>query len=248
MMLKLSAAVNSTVGRKFLMALTGLFWVLFLCGHLTGNILLIVGRDAFNSYAHFLTHSLFHGWAVWIADIILLVTLLAHAVLGWTIYLKQGKTRPKGYYMVGQGGGPSRKSLASQTMPFTGALILAFVVFHVSQFKFEFFGPGSVTYELRGEQVRDLYSVVIQAFHNVWVLAFYMVVMILIGFHLSHGFWSAFQSLGLNNSRFMPLIVGIGAVFAVVLALGFLVLPLLVAAGVVGGETVSAAGQGGLFL
>ncbi|MBI3929561.1 MAG: succinate dehydrogenase cytochrome b subunit [Armatimonadetes bacterium] len=226
-MLNLAAALQSTVGRKLVMGLTGFVWFGYLLAHLSGNLLLFVGRDAFNGYAQFLTHTLLHGAAVWIFDALLVVTLLAHVWTGVGIWWRKNESRPSGYELVADAGGPSKKSWASQSMAYTGILILAFIAWHVIAFKF---GENEKFphYELAGEQVRDVYSIVVTAFQDPITMGIYVFIMLLIGIHLSHGVWSAFQSLGLNNSRFMPLLTAIGAFFAVVLAAGFLVLPMIV--------------------
>ncbi|MBI3924526.1 MAG: succinate dehydrogenase cytochrome b subunit [Armatimonadetes bacterium] len=226
-MLNLAAALRSTVGRKFLMGLTGLVWFSYLIAHLSGNLLLFAGANAFNAYAHFLTNTLLHGAFVWIADSVLVTTLSIHVYTGIGIWLRKGDARPIDYAKHRDAGPPSRKNDASLSMAFTGILILGFIIWHVIQFKFDV-DDRYPAYELAGEEVRDVYSLVVTAFQDPMVVGVYVLMMVLIAIHLSHGVWSAFQSLGLNNSRFLPILHVGGALFALVLAAGFLVLPVLV--------------------
>ena len=117
-------------------------------------------------------------------------------------------------------------------MVVTGLVLLIFVIVHLKMFKF---GPGvEAEYvdvhltEIHGEEVRDLYRLVEEKFSNVWTVIGYVAVMLLLGLHLRHGFWSAFQSLGIGYPRYAPLIYSVGIVFAIVMAVGFLLLPILI--------------------
>jgi len=134
--------------------------------------------------------------------------------------------------VVASKGAPSKQTLASRTMIVTGTVLLGFVVLHVAQFRFGVFGGLDYTTTIHGQEVRDLYRLVVETFQNpLWVGA-YMAVMVLLASHLRHGFWSAFQSVGLLDPRLRPLAYSAGAVFALVVALGFFVMPIyLFAAG-----------------
>ena len=183
----------SSIGKKFATGITGLALVLFLIGHLGGNLTLFFGNNLFNNYAHHL-ESL--GVLLYIIEFILLAFFIFHIVSTVSVQLEKAKARPQGYDVVASKGGPSRKTVSSRSMIITGLIILAFVFIHVKSFKF---GPsieqGYVT-NLHGEQVRDLQRLVIEQFNNPLIAFSYVAVMVFIGFHLRHGFWSAWQSIG----------------------------------------------------
>ena len=225
--MNLGAAVGSSIGRKILNSITGLFFVGFVIGHLTGNFLLFVGPDAFNNYAHFLTTA-FHGVGVLIAEAVMIVFLLTHAWTGFSVWRSKWAARTKAYEMKGNAGGKSPKSVASQTMLYTGVLLLLFIAFHVAQFKFGVIDgrdPTQHSLMVDGVEVRNLYGLVVDSF-SVWYWTFgYIVIMAMLGTHLWHGVWSAFQSLGLANDSYLPVIRQVAHVMAVLLALGFLALP-----------------------
>lgn len=218
-------ALWTSVGRKILMAATGLGLFLFVLIHLLGNLTLLVGAEAFNGYAHFLEH-LGHGAFIYVADAGLVLFFLAHAHSGLKVYLQKRKARSVGYQVEGDAGGASRKTLASKTMIVTGPIILIFVVLHVLHFKF---GPGEeagLTTVIHDVEMRDLYALVVHEFNRPAIAFGYMAVMLMLGLHLRHGFWSAFQSLGATSRKYMPLLSVLSVVFAVVLAVGFLYIPL----------------------
>lgn len=229
-MIPLSTALRSSLGKKYLMALTGLAWLGFALGHLIGNLLLLVGRQPFNDYAAFL-EGLGHGAVVPLAEIFLVCALLAHVYTGLTVaWADKGRARPRGYEVSRNAGGRSQKTLASLTMAWTGLLLLVFLVFHVATFKFGLIQPTSSGAYVPGHppEARDLYARVVTAFSNPIYVGFYTLIMLMLGTHLSHGVWSAFQSLGLNNAKLMRFLRPFAYVLAVLLALGFLFLPVSV--------------------
>ncbi len=225
-MLPLFTAVRSSVGKKILMAVTALSLVLFVITHLLGNLKLL-SRDSssFNLYAHKL-ESL--GGLLYIAEIGLLTLFLTHITIAVSIFLTTRKARPVGYYVSKDLSKQSYSFLGSTTMIYTGGIVLAFLVIHLLHFKF---GPGvkaGYVKEVNGESVRDLHRLVIEGFQSFWYVLFYVISISLLGVHLSHGIWSAFQSLGASHPRYTPLIFGSGILIALTLSLGFLSLPILV--------------------
>jgi succinate dehydrogenase / fumarate reductase cytochrome b subunit len=228
-----STAAWSSVGRKILNALTGLFWVGFVIGHLSGNLLLFVGPEAFNQYAYFLTNFL-HGAGVLIAEFAMIVFLLLHAYTGFTVWQHKWGARKQPYEMKANAGGASRKGLASQSMLWTGLLLLIFICFHVMQFKFGVMDPRSpndLFVNVDVVKIRNLYGLVIDSFAQpIWAFG-YIFIMLLLGTHLWHGTWSAFQSLGLANDRYLPILRVLGNILALLLALGFIILPAAIYAG-----------------
>jgi succinate dehydrogenase / fumarate reductase cytochrome b subunit len=215
-------SILSTVGRKFLLAITGLCLFGFVIVHLIGNLLLLVGPDAFNAYAHKLMSL---GPALYVAEVILLAIFLIHMVTAIAVTWSNWKARPGRYEKSTNQGDPSRMTFSSKTMIWTGLVLLVFLIVHLITFKY---GPGiaeGYVAELEGEQVRDLYRLVMEWFDNGLYVAYYVISMGLLGFHLRHGFWSAFQSLGGFHPRLTPLAYALGVAAGVALAVGFLGLP-----------------------
>lgn len=214
----------STVGKKFLMALTGLFLIVFLVGHLVGNLQLLIGNPVpFNRYADMLTGL---GGLLIAIELVLLGGFLVHLVSGIAVTVSNWKSRNEKYDTFRSAGVTSRKTVSSSTMIWTGLVLVIFVVFHVYTFKY---GPGieeGYVMEIDGKQVRDLYRLVIEEFQKPAYVAWYVAAMIFLGFHLRHGFWSAFQSLGIHHPRCTPVIYGLALVVAVILGVGFLGIPI----------------------
>lgn len=223
----LKSKVQSSLGRKFITGLTGFGLFVFIIVHLGGNLLLLVGPDSFNAYAYYL-HTAMQGWFVYIAEAGLMALFLFHVMEGLTVYMRKYRARPKRYEMVANAGGTSRKTLSSRTMAISGIVILVFIVLHIMHFKF---GPGAgqgyVT-EVNGVEMRDLYRLVVEEFNKPAVVYAYVFVMLLLGMHLRHGFWSMFQSLGLARPNTIPLLSAMGFLFAVVLAIGYILIPLYI--------------------
>jgi succinate dehydrogenase / fumarate reductase cytochrome b subunit len=218
-------SILSTVGRKILLALTGLSLLVFVCIHLAGNLLLFVGPEAFNAYAHRL-FSL--GLLLYLAEIILSGIFFLHIITAVSVTWSNWKARPADYEVSAGKGGPSKMTLSSRTMIWTGLILLVFLIVHLVTFKF---GPGIsegyvASFEVDGEPVRDLHRLVVEWFQNGFYVGFYVICMGLLGFHLRHGFWSAIQSLGGFHRRLTPVAYGAGLAAAIVLAVGFLLLPI----------------------
>ena len=208
---------SSTVGSKILIGLTGLLLFGFLIAHLAGNLSLLAGPNAFNTYAYKL-ESL--GPLVYLAEAGLVALFLLHIVKTLGTYRRNAQARPAGYQESKWAGHTSRKTWSSTTMALTGLFILFFVVVHVRTFKF---GPWYVD---AATGHRDLYRLVAEIYQNPLYVGFYIVAMGLIGMHLNHGLSSATQSLGLSNQRIGRSLVLGGRVLAVVIAGGFALLPL----------------------
>lgn len=226
--MKINDALTSQVGRKVLTGLTGLGLCLFIVGHLLGNLQLF-SADLFNNYAHKLEGL---GPILWFVELAMIALFGSHAAMGISIALKKQKARPIKYNVYKSGGGNSKQSTSSKSMIVTGTIILLFTILHVITLKF---GPGikeGYITTIHGEEARDLHKLVIETFQNPLYAFGYSAVMILVGLHLRHGFWSAFQSLGLNNKKYSSVIYTASLVFAVLMALGFLVLPMLIFLGV----------------
>ena len=209
---------SSSVGTKLLIGATGLLLFAYLILHLAGNLAVFAGQDTFNHYAHFLESNPL----IVPAEIALLLLFLVHIYKTVTMWTKNQAARPAGYQEKRWAGYKSRKSIASTTMIWTGLVTLAFVVVHVAQIKY------GAWYQIGDPPMRDLYRTEIEVFSSpVWA-AFYVLAMVLIGFHLRHGIASAFQSLGASHPVFTRRLVAIGTVIAVLIAGGFAIIPIWV--------------------
>lgn len=214
-------ALRSQVGRKFMTAITGIGLMLFLVAHLLGNFTIFGDVQAFNKYTLAL-ESL--GPLLYVVEAGLAFFFLYHTILGVSIWLKRRKARPEGYEVYRTKGGPSHQSLASRSMVYTGIVILVFLVIHIANFKF---GDTS-TVMIDGEPARDLRALVISKFSEPLYAFGYTAVLGLIIVHLSHGFWSAFTSLGMKHNQFSEKMQVAAYAFAILLMAGFIFIPLYI--------------------
>jgi succinate dehydrogenase / fumarate reductase cytochrome b subunit len=211
-------AFSSSIGTKLLIAFTGVALFGFLIAHLGGNLLFLVGRDAFNHYAHTLSSSPL----VYVAEAGLLLVFVVHVVKTVLMFAGNQAARPTGYQMkrwAKTKNAKSRKSLSSATMIVTGTIVLLFVVTHLVTFKFGTF------YEAPDGQ-RDLYRLQLEVFSSPSYVVFYLASMAIIFSHLWHGLSSAAQSLGLDSNTWTPRVRVAGRVLAFAVAGGFFVIPI----------------------
>lgn len=200
--------LGSSVGKKMLMAVTGLGLIGFLSVHLLGNVMAFAGAEAFNGYAAKL-HSLQPYLTVF--NIGLAALGLIHIVVGIILFFENLKARPTKYEVFNNPGG---LTIGSKTMAYTGVLILIFVILHLLKFTFV------------DKSVTPIYQQMAAAFANpAWVLM-YVVAMVIVAVHISHGFWSMFQTFGINHPHYMPLIMKLGLVVTLVFGIGFGILPI----------------------
>ena len=207
--------LGSLITTKLIIGATGILLFLYLILHIAGNLMVFLGPELFNTYAH----ALISNPLVVPVEIGLAVVFLIHLVKAVRMTFQNQSARPAKYAKKAGAGGASQKSLASSSMILTGLAILIFVPIHVRTFKYGTF------YDL-GDGVRDLYRMEVENFSSPLAVAVYVVMMVLVGLHLWHGVPSSFQSVGLNGPRFTPLIRKIGKVSAVVIAGGFIVITL----------------------
>ena len=200
--------LKSSIGKKLMMAVTGLCFCSFLILHLAGNLLLYSGRDAFNSYAEKL-HSL--GSIITMAELGLLFFAIIHILIGATLFYQNLRARPIRYSINKWAGG---RSIGSVTMPYTGLLLLIFVIIHL--LNFHFIEKNDTT----------IFQIVTDAFAKPGYIAMYVAAMIVVAIHVSHGFWSAFQTIGANHPKYMPVIRGLSIVFSIALGVGFGFIPI----------------------
>jgi succinate dehydrogenase / fumarate reductase cytochrome b subunit len=200
--------LGSSVGKKMLMAVTGLCLMGFLAVHLLGNVMAFGGAEAFNGYAAKL-HSLQPYMTVF--NIGLATLGLVHIVVSVILFFENLKARPTRYKVYKNPGG---RTIGSNTMPYTGVLILIFVIFHLLKFTFV------------DKSVTPIYQQMAATFANPLWVVMYVVAMVIVTVHISHGFWSLFQTFGINNPRYMPLIMKLGLVVTLVFVIGFGILPI----------------------
>ena len=214
-------ALKSQVGRKILTGSTGIGLMIFIIGHLAGNLTLFGDAQAFNEYTYALESM---GVLLYIVEAGLAFFFLLHAYIGISIWWNRRKARPEGYEKYQTKGGPSHQSWASRSMIFTGIVLLVFLVIHIDTFKF----GETATVVNDGTQMRNLQALVVETFQNPIYAFGYTFVMILLGFHLKHGFWSAFTSLTMKHKKYSAGIYTVGIIFAILMAVGFLFIPLYI--------------------
>ncbi len=219
-------ALRSPIGKKIVTGITGLGLALFVLVHMSGNLSYFSSDpQAYNKYAEFLTGL---GPLFYAIELGLLAFFVFHIVAGVAIFVRKLQARETGYKMYRSAGRPSMQSLSSRSMIVTGIILGVFLVIHLISFKY---GPGiseGYAATVDGEQIRDMKRLLDEKFQSPLYAFGYPLVMILLGMHLRHGIWSAFQSLGATNPRLTPVIYALGGLLGVLIAIGFLVLPLYI--------------------
>ncbi len=219
----LSNTLTSSIGRKLVMALTGLFLCTFLVVHLVGNFQLLAGDggEKFNLYARFMTTFP----VIKVISYGLYAGFLLHIIQGFLLILKNKKARGVNNYAYSKPEATS--SWASRSMGLLGTIILLFLVGHMAQFWGKMHFGEMPMMEIQGEQYKDLFTVVSSAFDQIWLVALYVVAMLALAFHLWHGFQSAFQTLGLHHKKYSPFVKVFGYGFAVVIPVGYAAIPVI---------------------
>jgi len=234
---------GSSIGRKILMAVSGLILIGFIVGHLIGNLQVFQGPDHLNGYAVFLRQT---GPALWIARIVIIVAVVVHVWAATVLTLENRAARGPEQYRIKH---TIRATLASRTMRLTGYVVLAFIVYHLAHFTWGWAQPATFKENLRhytltsdyhvaglvsvkaGTEVEDVYNMVVYGFQNPIVSLFYIVAVGLLSYHLLHGFDSMFQTFGLRSSRWARGLRTVTVVFCLLYFLGNLAIPGAVLAG-----------------
>ncbi|PSR05465.1 MAG: succinate dehydrogenase [Bacteroidetes bacterium SW_11_45_7] len=210
----------SNIGRKVVMSLTGLFLSIFLIAHLSGNLLLFVGQQAFNEYSHFMATNPF----IRIVEIILFISIIFHVIYAIVLTINNRKARAVKYAVSNSS---ENSSWFSRNMGIFGTIIFIFLVLHLGNFfvaaRFENLPKIALD---NGQKVKDLYTVVVTSFEQWWYTAIYVIAMVVLGFHLVHGVHSAFRSLGLRHYKYIPLVKNIAIAFAILFPAGFASIPI----------------------
>lgn len=213
--------LTSSIGKKLVMSLTGIFLILFLTVHLIGNLQLLKndGGVAFNVYSEMMGNN----------PLIQLISkgnfffILLHTVQGILLYFQNKGAKGSRYAVQ-----PKNTTWASQNMALLGTLLLAFILMHLGHFyvQFKFFGESLAHVDVEGVNMINSYDRVVAVLTNPIWLVCYLVGLAVLAFHLSHGFQSAFQSLGLNHKKYTPLIKGAGMVYSILIPIGFAIIPI----------------------
>lgn len=218
-----STFLTSSVGRKLVMSLTGLFLISFLVIHLIGNLQLLIddGGEKFNVYAKFMTTNP----VIKLTSYLLYAGILLHAVQGWLLWRNNANARNT-KYAVKVTRTVNTNSFASRNMGWLGTVIFIFLLIHLYQFWLQMKMGALEKVLYQDVEVNNLYAVVAEAFQNPVYVLFYVISMIVIAYHLLHGFQSSFQSLGLNHQKYSPLIRTVGRIYAIVVPLLFALIPI----------------------
>ena len=211
---------SSKIFQKALAAFSGGFLVLFLVGHLAGNLQLFIpgelGQKQFNAYALFMTTNP----AVIALSYVTYTSIILHSILTVYLVIKSKFARPIKYQVSS---GSSNSSWASRNMAFLGTMLLIFIIIHLRSFWYEMHF-GDIGIDKWGN--KDLHTVTVSAFQNIFYTGFYILSMLMLAFHLSHGVGSAFQTLGLNTSKYEKSITFFGKGIAIIIPLIFATIPI----------------------
>jgi succinate dehydrogenase / fumarate reductase cytochrome b subunit len=219
---------RSSLGTKYVMAVTGLLLIAFVLAHMAGNLLIFAGREALNGYAHALEDK---APLLWTARIVLLAIFVLHIVLGVRLTGDNVRARPVRYVCENT----LQANWASRHMLLTGLVILAFVIYHLLHFTFGVADPSNFKYRLPLDpnRYRDVSGMVVGGFRQPVVTLAYIVAMTFLALHLYHGATSWFQSLGLNGRGYDKVINWVGPVLALIVLIGNCSIPLAILAGYV---------------
>ena len=210
---------SATIGKKIVMAVSGIVLILFIVGHLLGNLQVFMGAERFDAYARFLR---IEPALLWTIRVVLLLMVILHIWASVSLaVLNKFEARPVGYVKKKNAG----STYASRTMYWSGPIILAFIVYHLMQFTW---GVGGTPFE-EGRAYGNL----VAGFQVPVISVFYIIAMALLMLHLYHGAWSLFQTLGVNHPRYTPMLRRLAKVLSILLFLGFISIPISVMAGII---------------
>jgi len=219
----MSSIPGSSIFKKLIMSVAGLFLIIFLLVHLGINSTLILyeSRDFFNITAHFMSSNII----IKITEVMLFGGLFLHVIYGIILQIQNWLSRPKRYKITGY----SETSFFSKFMIHTALIIFIFLVLHLLDFfiKSTFTGGAKVII-LNGKEYRDLGLLVIERFKMGWVVIVYILALLFLGFHLYHGFDSAFKTLGINHRFYSPVIKVTGIIYTIVVTFGFISIPVYI--------------------
>ncbi len=211
--------ITSSVGKKYLMGLTGLVWAGFILGHMAGNMLILVSPDAFNQYGHAIVSNKI---LLYSTEVILVLALFTHVLTALVITIENRKAKSINSQRPSTPDKAAR--IGSRTMAIQGSIVLVFIILHLITFKY---GQHYET-TVNGVVMRDLARLMEEVFKQPGYVAWYVVALFVLFFHIKHGFGSVFQSLGLLHPTYQPKILTASWVYAIVVIAGFLSQPIYV--------------------
>jgi succinate dehydrogenase / fumarate reductase cytochrome b subunit len=223
---RLTAFSRSSIGRKFIVAVTGVILIAFIIGHLLGNLQIFLGPDWINSYAEHLRGL---GPLLWVIRILLLITVILHIYYTIRLAIENRRARPARYVEKDH----VKATFASRSMAISGLVVLAFILYHLAHFTVRVTDPRFALLKADPLNRYDVYSMMVYGFQNVIVSAFYVIAMFLLTLHLTHGASSFFQSLGLNDKKLTPRLAWGGRIFAWLIFVGYTSIPVAVLLGIV---------------
>ena len=207
---------NSSIGKKLMMAITGSFLIIFLIVHLIGNLTLFFGSDAFNGYVSTLD---IVKPLIRVIEIVLLLAFLLHIYNGVKLWFENKRARGVKYQVNSSA---QNSDLYSRTMFLTGSIVFIFLVTHLGTFFWRF----NVSDPMGLADHHQYFDIVVHFFSIWWYVLLYIIAVILLGFHLNHGFQSAFQTFGWNHKKYFPIVEKIGTIYAIIMAVGFASMPI----------------------
>jgi succinate dehydrogenase / fumarate reductase, cytochrome b subunit len=220
----ISEFCHSSVGRKMVVAATGVILILFVIGHLVGNLQIFLGPEWINAYSQHLRDL---GPLLWLIRLFLLTAVSLHIYFTILLAIENRRARPEQY----RDRNYVKASWASRHMVMSGLVVLAFIIFHLLHFTARKFNPQFPLLKLDPLNRYDVYSMMVYGFQNVYISVFYIVGLFLLTLHLTHGSSSFFQSLGFTNQRLTPKLAIAGRIFAWLLFIGYLSIPIAVLLG-----------------
>jgi succinate dehydrogenase / fumarate reductase cytochrome b subunit len=226
-LVKGARSTRSTIALKMLMAVSGIIFILFVLLHMYGNLKAFAGHDAYNTYAEHLRTigepMLPHAGLLWVIRVVLVVSLVVHVYAAVTLWRRAGSARTVKYQVKKN----AASSFSSRFMRWGGLTLLVFIVWHLLNFTI-----GKVN--VSGGATNDPYNLLVDSFDVWWLTLIYLVAMLMLGAHLHHGIWSSLQTLGLtNNEHARNRAKGFGLVLALIITIGFSLVPIFVLAGVI---------------
>jgi len=207
--------LNSSIGKKLIMAVTGSFLIIFLIVHLIGNITLFFGANAFNGYVATLDVI---KPLIRVIEVVLLTAFVLHIFNGTKLWIENKRARGINYKVNGSS---ENSNVYSRTMFLSGSIIFIFLISHLGTFfwRFNVYDPMGLA------DIHQYFDIVVYFFGIWWYVILYIIAIILLGIHLNHGFQSAFQTFGWNHKTYFPLIQKIGTIYAVIMSIGFASMP-----------------------
>ena len=224
--MNLSSFFRSSVGKKIVVALTGVVLLAFVIGHLLGNLQIFLGPEWINSYAE---HLRALGPLLWAIRVFLLVNVILHIYFTIGLAIDNRRARPHGYAKKEH----VKATFASRYMWLSGLVVLAFIIYHLAHFTVRVTDPRFLLLKNDPLNRNDVFSMMVYGFQNIYVSAFYIIGMFLLALHLSHGTSSFFQSLGLNDKKLTPRLALAGRIMAWAIFVGYTSIPVAVLLGLV---------------